>query len=92
MLHGKWEAFEYRIYNLWSTAGVLFWASHVHHIYINDLHLRMKHCDVNMYADDTRLMFASDSITHINDYVNDDLINLKSCFFFFLLYVSCIKA
>ena len=47
-------------------------------IYINDLHLQMKHCDVNMYADDTSLMFASDSVTHINDCVNDDLSNLKS--------------
>ena len=47
-------------------------------IYINDLHLHMKHCDGNMYADDTSLMFASDSVTHINDCVNDDLSNLKS--------------
>ena len=46
-------------------------------IYINDLHLHMKHCDVNMYADDTSLMFASDSAAHINDCVNDDLNNLK---------------
>ena len=38
----------------------------------------MKHCEVNMYADDTSLMFASDSITQINDFVNDDLSNLKS--------------
>ena len=42
-------------------------------IYINDLHLQMKHCDVNMYVDDTSLMFASDSVTHINDCVSDDL-------------------
>ena len=47
-------------------------------IYINDLHLQMKHCDVNMYADDTSLMFASDSVTHINGCVKDDLNNLKS--------------
>ena len=47
-------------------------------IYINDLHLQMKHCDVNTYADDTNLIFASDSVTHINDCVNDDLSNLKS--------------
>ena len=47
-------------------------------IYINDLHLQMKHCDVNMYADDTSLMFTSDSVTRINDCVNDDLHNLKS--------------
>ena len=47
-------------------------------MYINDLHLQMKHCDVNiMYADDESLMFASDSVTHI-DCVSDDLSNLKS--------------
>ena len=42
-------------------------------MYINYLHLDMKHCDVNMCADDTCLMFASDSITHANDCVNGDL-------------------
>ena len=31
-----------------------------------------------MCADDTGLMFASDSATHINDCFNDDLSNLKS--------------
>ena len=46
-------------------------------IYINDLHLQMEHCDVNMYADDTSLMFVSDSVTHINDCVNEDPSNLK---------------
>ena len=47
-------------------------------IYVNDLHLHMKHRYVNMYADGTSLMFASDSITHIKDCVNGDLSNLKS--------------
>ena len=46
-------------------------------IYINDLYLQMKLCDVNMYADDLCLMFESDSVTHINDIVNKDLSNLK---------------
>ena len=47
-------------------------------MYFNDLHLQMKHCDVNMYADDKILIFALDSVTHINDCVNEDLSNLKS--------------
>ena len=47
-------------------------------IFINDLHLHMKHCEVNMYANDTSLMFASDSITQINDFAKDDISNLKS--------------
>ena len=38
----------------------------------------MKHCDVNVYADDTSFMFASDSVTHFSECVNDDLSNLKS--------------
>ena len=41
-------------------------------ININDLHLHIKHCDANMYADATSLMFASASITQLNDLVNDD--------------------
>ena len=48
-------------------------------MYISDLHLQMKNCDVNMYADDTSLLYAFDSVTHINDCVNDDLSKLKSC-------------
>ena len=32
-----------------------------------------------MYADDTCLMFAPDSVTHINDCIIEDLSNLKSC-------------
>ena len=45
---------------------------------VNDLHLHMNHCDINMYADDRDLMFVSDSATHVNDCLNDDLSNLKS--------------
>ena len=37
----------------------------------------MKHCVINMYADNTSLMLASYSITHINDCVNGDLSNLN---------------
>ena len=33
---------------------------------------------MKMNADDTSLTFASDSITHINDCVNDDLSTLRS--------------
>ena len=35
-------------------------------------------CDIKMYSDDTGLMFASESMAHSNDCVNDDLNNLKS--------------
>ena len=31
----------------------------------NDFHLHMKHCDVNMYANNTNFIFASESIMHI---------------------------
>ena len=36
-------------------------------IYVNDLHLHMRHCEVNMFADHTSFMFASDSITQIDE-------------------------
>ena len=38
----------------------------------------MKPCEVNMYADDTSLIFAFDSVSDINDCINYDLSNLKS--------------
>ena len=47
-------------------------------IYINDLHLHIKHSDVNMYADDTNLRYASEYTEVINDSVNEGLYNLKS--------------
>ena len=42
-------------------------------IYINDLHLSIKHSKVNMYADDTSLSFSSNSISTINERANEDL-------------------
>ena len=42
-------------------------------IYINDLPLSIKHSQVNMYADDTSLSFSSNSISTINEKVNEDL-------------------
>ena len=42
-------------------------------IYINDLTLSIKHSQVNMYADNTSLSFSSNSISIINEKVNEDL-------------------
>ena len=47
-------------------------------IYVNDLHFSLRHSDVNMYADDTSLSFASKSSPLINECVNEDLGYLKS--------------
>ena len=46
-------------------------------IYINDLPLSIKHSLINMDADDTKLSFSSNSISIINEKVNDDLECLK---------------
>ena len=46
-------------------------------IYINDLPLSLKFGEVNMYADDTSISYSSDSVTNINDSVNEDLDHLK---------------
>ena len=47
-------------------------------IYINDLPLSLKFGEVNMYADDTSISYSSDSVTNINDSVNEDLDHLKN--------------
>ena len=47
-------------------------------IYVNGLHLSLRHSDVNMYADDTSLFFSSKSIPLINKCVNEHLGYLKS--------------
>ena len=46
--------------------------------YINDLHLSLNHSEVNMYADDTRISFSSNSIPDINKKVDSELLCLKS--------------
>ena len=47
-------------------------------IYINDLPLSLKFGEGNMYADDTSISYSSDSVTNINDSVNEDLNHLKN--------------
>ena len=46
--------------------------------YINDLHPSWKHLDVSMYADDITLTFSPNSMSLINECVNEDLGYLKS--------------
>ena len=46
-------------------------------VYINDLPKCWKHSHVSMYADDTSIYFASNSISEINEAINADLAALK---------------
>ena len=46
-------------------------------VYINDLPKCLKHSYVSMYADDTSIYFASNSISEINEAINADLAVLK---------------
>ena len=46
-------------------------------VYINDLPKCLKHSHVSMYADDTSIYFASNSISEINEAINADLAALK---------------
>ena len=46
-------------------------------VYINDLPNCLKHSHVSMYADDTSIYFASNSISEINEAINADLAALK---------------
>ena len=42
-------------------------------VYINDLPRCVKHCSVNMYADDTVLHLAGPTVYNLNFYINQDL-------------------
>ena len=46
-------------------------------VYINDLPKCLKHSHVSMYADDTSIYFASNSVSEINEAINADLAALK---------------
>ena len=47
-------------------------------LYINDLHIAIKHCKVHHFADDTNLLYFGKSIKNINSKVNHDLKKLTS--------------
>ena len=46
-------------------------------IVVNDLHISLRHSDVNMRAGDTSLSFSSKSISFVNECVNEDLQYLR---------------
>ena len=48
-------------------------------LYINDLHRSIKFCKVHYFADDTNLLFLSNSIKNLNKLINIDLKNLSTC-------------
>ena len=47
-------------------------------LYINDLHVAIKHCKVNHFADDTNLLIISKSLKRLNKLLNSDLKNLTN--------------
>ncbi len=49
-------------------------------MYLNDLPNVLKHCDNNMYADDTVLSYASKATTDLERNINEDLMYLKEYF------------
>ena len=47
-------------------------------IYINDLHVAIKHCKVHHFADDTNLLIINKSLKRLNKLLNIDLKNLTN--------------
>ena len=47
-------------------------------LYINDLHRAIKFCKVHHFADDTNLLFLTNSIKKLNKLINTDLKNLSN--------------
>ena len=47
-------------------------------IYINDLHVAIKHCKVHHFADDTNLLIINRSLKRLNKLLNIDLKNLTN--------------
>ena len=47
-------------------------------LYINDLHVAIKHCKVHHFADDTNLLIINKSLKRLNELLNIDLKNLTN--------------
>ena len=56
-----------------SVSGHLFFL-----LYINDLHVAIKHCKVHDFADDTNLLIINKSLKRLNKFLNIDLKNLNA--------------
>ena len=58
----------------------LFWDPLFFLIYINDLHVAIKHCKVHHFADDTNLLIINKSVKRLNKLLNINLKNLTNWF------------
>ena len=47
-------------------------------LYINDLHVAIKHCTVHHFADDTNLLIINKLLKRLNKLLNSDLKSLKN--------------
>ena len=47
-------------------------------LYINDLHVAIKHCKVHHFAEDTNLLITNKSLKRLNKLLNIDLKNLTN--------------
>ena len=47
-------------------------------LYINDLHVAIKHCKIHYFAEDTNLLIINKSLIISNKLLNTDLKNLKN--------------
>ena len=61
-------------------------------VFVNDILSALKNCDVVMYANDTVIYFSGNSLTEIQNKLNEDLINLAHWFHSNLLTLNTIKS
>ena len=47
-------------------------------LYINDLHVAIKHCTIHHFDDDTNLLIINKSLKRLNKLLNSDLKNLTN--------------
>ena len=69
------NAFKTKKNNLRHSLGKYTWPSSLYYIYINDLPNCLKHTTPRMFADDTSLTAAGETLNEVEKRANEDLID-----------------
>ena len=83
-LHGRTQSvdingFTYVLearYYLWCASGLYTGAVTIFILFVNDLHLHISECDLNLYADDTNLYSVGKTVDEIQTQLSNDMCTL----------------
>ena len=77
--------------SFWSPARVLDWSLVIYNLHINDVPSVVKHCKIQLFADDTLLYVSGSSISDIEPMLSEELKHIKEWLTNDFLYLNFSK-